>query len=240
VSSAPATTPGSFYIVSSAFGAFATGDIIEATGQATFIGYTPPSNCGWLAYVQDESLLYQWQASAWAAVFLAASQMPVGTICNRAYAEYASNADLTTAIPLDDTAPAITEGTEIVTASITPKSITNRIRVTFNGMASGPSAGTSTTFPKAIVALFQDAVSAALFAKAVSCAENSGSSNNVQNAVVANLSFVFEFVPATVSAITLRIRVGADSGTIRMNGSTAARYFGGVSKSTLVLEEIVA
>lgn len=72
-------TPGARYIVTSGFTAggvtAAVGDIIEATGQGTYIKITPPTNCGWLAYVQDEAELYQWQSSAWAQLLTnAASQ----------------------------------------------------------------------------------------------------------------------------------------------------------------------
>ena len=54
VTSAPVgPTPGARYIVDSAFDTYATGDIIEANGTS-FNKYTPPTNCGWIAYVQDE------------------------------------------------------------------------------------------------------------------------------------------------------------------------------------------
>lgn len=237
VSSAPATTPGLFYIVTSGFSGFSVGDIIEATGQATFIGYTPPSNCGWLAYVKAESLIYSFQSSAWTPVFFTAAQMPVGTVCARAYAEYATNASLSTVIPHDDTIPQITEGTEIVTASLTPKSITNRIRVTFSGQVNGVAGAVEQV---AIVALFQDAAVDALFAKFASVMDTSGSSSNIAIERGQSLDFVFEYVPATLSAITLRVRAGANAGSIRFNGVVAARRYGGVSKATLTLEEIVA
>jgi hypothetical protein len=54
------------------------------------------------------------------------------------------------------------------------------------------------------------------------------------------LDFAFEYAPATTSLITLRARVGPSSGTLRLNGTTASRQYGGVSKATLVLEEVFA
>ena len=154
------------------------------------------------------------------------SQLPVGTVVQRVYATYALNADLTTVIPLDDTIPQNTEGTEIVTAAITPASVTNRIAVRFKGegaLASGS---------HLIAALFQDSV-----ANALSTGTNrvpATASNQIP------VSLDFEHVPGTVNAITYKIRVGADSGTARMNGSTSARRFGGTSLCTLILEEIKA
>ena len=41
-------------------------DIAEADGQGGWIFHTPPTNCGWLAYVQDEGLYTSFQSSAWA------------------------------------------------------------------------------------------------------------------------------------------------------------------------------
>ena len=44
---------------------FAEHDIVEADGQGGWIQYSPGTDCGWLAYVQDENLLTQFRASAW-------------------------------------------------------------------------------------------------------------------------------------------------------------------------------
>jgi hypothetical protein len=69
VTSAPSSpAAGARYIVGSAFSTFSTGDVIEATGQATFLAYTPATDCGWLAYVQDEAATYQFVGSAWAQI----------------------------------------------------------------------------------------------------------------------------------------------------------------------------
>ena len=57
-----------------------------------------------------------------AAIDSLAPTSPSGSIINSAYGEYTANADLTATIPADDTIPQNTEGTEIVTATITPTS----------------------------------------------------------------------------------------------------------------------
>lgn len=221
--SAPPVSPeaGARYLVSTsptgAWSTFAQYDIAEASGQGTWFNITPPTNCGWLAYHQGEKDYYLFAASAWAT-------LKSGMIINRVYAEYATNADITAVIPLDDTIPQISEGTEIVTASITPKKTTSRIRVRFDAFGAGNA-------QNIIAALFQDAIANALRAVAITAAGTS--SPQV-------ISLVFEHSPATTSSVTYRIRVGSASGTVRLNGGSLARFFGGVAAATLVLEEIQA
>jgi hypothetical protein len=151
----------------------------------------------------------------------------------RAYATYATHTALTADIPLDDTIPQNTEGTEILSASITPKKASNRIRVRFSGQVTNN--GSSNLF--AIAALFQDSIASALIATAVHVGDDNGGAS--YNNSPKNIVLDFEHSPNTVSAVTYKIRVGADSSAMYMNGYWAARYFGGVSVATLILEEII-
>lgn len=41
------------------------GDIAESTGQGGWTFYTPPTNCGWCAYIRGETILTQFRSSAW-------------------------------------------------------------------------------------------------------------------------------------------------------------------------------
>ena len=154
---------------------------------------------------------------------IAAGPVPVGSVIDSAYATYSANADLTSNIPLDDTVPQITEGTEIVTVTITPKSTTNKLRVRFRGQAS------SGALAHACAALFVGTTANALAATYSTV----GAAASGQPLVLEH-----EFVPGVTTPVTLRIRVGAHSGTIRMNGSNATRVFQGASAATLVVEEI--
>jgi hypothetical protein len=146
-------------------------------------------------------------------------------VVDRAYGEYTANANLTTLIPLDDTIPQNTEGTEIISVSITPKSTTNRLRVYFEGQA------TSSVAP--------NNVSAAVF--------SSASANALAACHVAipsidfgeSLACAFEYVPATTSALTISVRVGPSlAANVRFNGNTGGRFFGGVARAVLIVEEI--
>lgn len=68
VSAAPSTPAGGeFFIVSSAYSTYSVGDVLEADGQGGFTAHTPYTDCGWIAYVQDENLYYEFQDSAWVA-----------------------------------------------------------------------------------------------------------------------------------------------------------------------------
>lgn len=78
VNSAPAATAGARYIVTGAFSTYSVGDIIEGNGSS-FNKYTPPTDCGWLAYVQDENTLYQFQDSAWVSLTASTAQAQAGT-----------------------------------------------------------------------------------------------------------------------------------------------------------------
>jgi hypothetical protein len=69
-----ATPPGSpeagaRYIVTSSptgdWSGYSQHDIAEADGQGGWFKITPPTDSGWLAYVQDEDDLYVFKASAW-------------------------------------------------------------------------------------------------------------------------------------------------------------------------------
>ncbi|ANM12037.1 hypothetical protein [Rhizobium sp. N324] len=161
------------------------------------------------------------------------AQMPTGSVVDSASASYAANATLTTVIPRDDTAPQITEGTEILTLTITPKSTTNKLRCRFRGQVSRSAAGT---------------VIAAIFATGTSINGTAADARNAVGVTVVSADQAFmssvevDFVPGITTAVTISVRVGPDAvaGTARLNGSTAGRLLGGVSAATLVVEEIKA
>jgi len=151
--------------------------------------------------------------------------MPDGATIQRNYATYSTNASLSTLTPYDDTEPQIGEGTEILSAAITPTSATNKIRWRFcgHGAASGSQIMTA--------ALHIDGASSATHATAV---QSPGANNPVL--------FILEgeHTPGNTSSHTYSIRVGPASGTMAMNGTSAAHRLLSSSFCTLVLEEIKA
>lgn len=174
----------------------------------------------------DKLMFFDFSSSDLPKTDTVAGLLDLSKVTQRAYAEYLTSTDLTTTIPLDDTIPQNTEGTEILSASITPKSATNRVRARFQGIG-----GSSASGKYIIAALFKDSTADAL------C---TSTSTQVSNDVPTPVILECEFVPGDTSAHTYKIRVGPDSAaTIRMNGDDDTRYFGGSARATLILEEIV-
>lgn len=150
----------------------------------------------------------------------------IGLSQNRNYGTYTSNADLTTVMVYDDTIPQNTEGTEIITVAITPRSASSRIRISYSMW------GTITaSLDVMIAAVFIDSTADAL-QDSVATSDLSTTTN-----YLARVSHVFEYAPGDTSAHTFKLRVGGTN-TIRLNGTQAARKFGGASAATLVVEEI--
>lgn len=133
----------------------------------------------------------------------------------------------TTLIPLDDTIPQITEGTEFMTLAITPKSATNILVIQVQALCSfSAAAGTLVT------ALFQDATANALAATAQA---TTGSNFSY------TLSLTYSMVAGTTSSTTFRARIGnSAAGTVTFNGASATRLFGAITKSSIVITEYIA
>jgi hypothetical protein len=139
---------------------------------------------------------------------------------------YVTSSNTATVIPIDDTIPQNTEGTEIVTVSITPTSSSNRLVVECDAdMISGSGAIDAT------MALFQDSTANAL---AATTEQFSGA------AVFRGQRLRYEMAAGTTSATTFRIRMGPGSGTLYINGNSGGRKFGGISAVRLRVTEIAA
>lgn len=149
-------------------------------------------------------------------------------VIDSVHGAYTTHAALSTAIPLDDTIPQVTEGDEILSVVITPKTTTNklRVRVRINGTL-------TTSIQALIAALFVNGG-----ANAVRASYGTVGSVNFE----ANVTLEYEYTPGSTSAQTLSVRVGAGgaAGPVYLNGSTASRIFGGTSASTITVEEIRA
>ena len=87
VSAPPSPPPGARYIVTAGFSTYEAEDIIEADAVGGFIEYTPAADCGWIAYVQDEDLNYQFRGSAWVGFAHAATDSAAGIQRNATQAE---------------------------------------------------------------------------------------------------------------------------------------------------------
>jgi hypothetical protein len=132
----------------------------------------------------------------------------------------------TTTIPADDTIPQITEGTEFMTQTITPKSATNVLVIEFIAMVSY-SVGAAV-----IGATFQDTTANALAV------------GDVRNTAAGEFNMLVvrhTMTAGTTSATTFRLRIGGDgAGTVTFNGNSGNRFFGTAPKSSVVIMEYKA
>ena len=127
-----------------------------------------------------------------------------------------------TTMPLDDTIPQNTEGTEVLTLSITPRSTTNKLEIFFSSLISNlGDTGVS-------IALFQDTTDNALAA------------NDIYTTQFQTGSLVHVMPAGTTSSTTFKIRVGPVTGTCYVNGYSGSRWYDGVSSTTLTITEYLA
>lgn len=144
-------------------------------------------------------------------------------LVQRTYDSYTTNADLSTAIPGDNTIPQITEGTEIIARAFTASSATNRLRFTFIG-GGAPSTQTYCT-----VALFTSGTANAL----------AGAVNAQAGTFIQPLCMIYEQVAGTTNPQSFSIRTGPAAGVYRMNGDNSNRFLGGVMGAVLTIEELI-
>jgi hypothetical protein len=138
------------------------------------------------------------------------------------YTTYSS--DSTGSLPLDDTIPQKTEGAAYCSVSITPKSSTNRL--VLKGIAQVGGNGANTIG----VTLVDTAINDCLAAVAGTLP-----AANYQ----ASIPIEHEMEAGSTSARTYQLRIGSAAGnTFFVNGTTAARLFGGKMGCRLWVEEI--
>lgn len=161
-------------------------------------------------------------------VDLVNKHMPVGSVVDCAFATLATVTSSNLIIPLDDTAPQSSEGTQILSVAIAPKSTTNKLRILAVlpfSLAGG--AGS------AIAALFRNGAAGALSATYRYDAAGSGGA----------LVLATEYTPGTTASVTLSVRVGVDIAgrAVVINGiSGPARLLGGASEAAIFVQEIKA
>lgn len=131
-----------------------------------------------------------------------------------------------TAIPLDDTIPQNTEGTQFMTQTITPTSSANLLRIEAQLNLASPVAATGA------LALFQDAIANALAVAGI----DAGLSGTETLSPIS-----WSMQAGTISATTFKLRAGdGGSHTWTFNGAGAARHYGGTLASFLRAREVMA
>ena len=172
----------------------------------------------------DELLIWDSVSSVLNRVAFPTTNLP-GTVVQTVVAESASWVQSNVIIPVDDTIPQITEGTELLTLSITPRFANSRIQITF-----GSSWFVSTpVYP--ICALFKGAVANALTAQV--------SGTGVVNVYGTFYLAHYDPAPGSLATIVYRVRWGPNAaGSVYINGNNSSRQMGGVQKCVLTAMEI--
>jgi hypothetical protein len=144
-------------------------------------------------------------------------------VVQRVYTSTAAVATGTTTVPLDDTIPQNTEGTEFITLAITPSNASNILEIRVTAFVS------ASTLCTPIGALFQDSTAGAL----------SATGFTVHAAgYISPLTLVYTMVAGTTSATTFKFRIGPNvAATVTLNGVAGARDFGGVCSTTMSITE---
>jgi hypothetical protein len=229
---------GSLYLRSDGGGPYVNTDgatawsTIGGGGASVTVGTTPPGSPsdGALWYYSDAvnggGTLYirynDGNTTQWVPASPAATP---GSLIQTVSVEGGALGTGTTIIPVDDTIPQQTEGDQYLSLAITPKSATSRLIISVTFIAS------HSTGTRIIGALFQDSTANALAVAESYPAAGAG--------IPVTVTFKHIMTSGTTSATTFKVRVGGGAaGTLTFNGSAAARLFGGVYASSIVIQEV--
>ncbi len=152
----------------------------------------------------------------------ATAGIPIG-IAEASTATYSS---MTTVTPYDDTIPQVSEGTQVLSVSITPRASSNTIKGRVTLLLGCAGSGVQMT-----AHIHVNGGTNAIFATGMDI-------SNTSRAFT--LTFEFSHSPASVSAQTYTVRIGPTSSTLYLNGDGGGRKWGGVGISKITVEEIAA
>jgi hypothetical protein len=158
-----------------------------------------------------------------------------GSIAQVAFAKLTTSATSTALIPADDTIPQNTEGAEILTLAITPKSATSTliISVDTNLRENSNSAGGAV-----LCALFRDSTADAIAANIGTGRAAAAAYAGMEGAL---LQMSTSVSAASTSETTFKLRVGGEqAGTYRWNGGNGSRKLGGVMTTSITIYEVLA
>ena len=135
-----------------------------------------------------------------------------------------NRASYTAQIPADDTIPQITEGTQILVSTITPKSATDILRVSVTGTVGMSANG------DAIISLFRDSTANAVAAQRIMSASASDTGHA--------FSLVYRVVANGVVAQNFSVRIGPSTATTVYVGGLTTAFLGATQSIMLEVEEI--
>jgi ECM component-binding autotransporter adhesin len=148
-----------------------------------------------------------------------------GTSVQTVYAELTTHTTGTTSMAGGaDTVPQNTDGTQLVTVSITPKATANKLNI----FVSAPA--TNSGVVNMWCGVFQDSTASALFATPIGIPVAE---------VIVPIAFNYQMTAGTTSSTTFKVRIGniAGASTWAVNGLTTARRLGGSARVTITVIE---
>lgn len=132
-------------------------------------------------------------------------------------------------IPLDDSIPQISEGTEFLTVTLTPTDAANLLKVDVSIVLA-----CNTAFRNVTVAAFKSGST-----DAIGCATSPVPGDEA--GWIRNVTFSCFVTAGVTTPVTISVRAGCEtSGTITVNGTTGTRFMGGAFASTLCVTEVAA
>jgi len=155
-----------------------------------------------------------------------AAALPAGSVLQVVDSRFATVATGTTIIPQDNTIPQITEGFQVLSLAITPKSATSKLYIQANIVWS------ISTSQWNISALFQDSTANAL-----------ASTQAFVTTATAGLQSPLNYfmTSGTTSSTTFTVRCGpGGASTITINGQSGTAYLGGTMYTSITITEIAA
>lgn len=184
-----------------------------------------PENDGVYYRVTDEGdIVEQSDGSTWTEI-AAGGGGGAGVVVQQVQTQTGAFATGTTQIPVDDTIPQNTEGTEFMTLAITPTDAGNDLYIDVVLNASSSSATRWI-----IAALFRDSGADALAV---------GMSYHETATAFSTIKFSCKVAAGSTSATTFKVRAGAnDTGTTTFNGQAGGRIMGSVLLSSITITEI--
>jgi hypothetical protein len=130
----------------------------------------------------------------------------------------------TTRIPLDNTPPLVTEGTQLWTKAVTPTIVGSVMSIEFSCISDSSNTGSANIF-----SLFRDNTLIA-----VASATSAGAGGNKPGQV----SLIYNDTTTSLAAVTYQVRVGNEAGTWYVGRGSGAT-FGGTTTSGWKIDEVL-
>lgn len=194
---------------------FYTGSAVTSKGYAIL---------GYASYEDGLATAGSWDASPTRLQLFGANVPLPGVVIQNPRTTLGTVATGSTAVPEDNTAPLSGEGNEYLTRAITPTSKANILQINSRLYMA------CNTAHIVVSALFQDAGGTSVAAGVSNCADTGVPSSN---------DITYRMVAGTVSSTTFRVRGGASSGTITVNGTAGSQLYGGILQTYMEVLEIM-